>query len=482
MSWNTAIQFNKLYQAFLSLSASAIKNPLTANLNLAGYNLTSGGTITATTVNGTNLNGKLSIVGQTTTTNGNIIYCNNSFNTTGNFDLLTDSSEHFRFTGGSGAGSNILTIGGATNGGITIPSTAGIITANKLSSNASSSLQLESGSNLNMDILAGGTGVINLTTNSVTRATINSAGINCDTLQPLTGATPLRLKTSDANYSTYLSSAGSFPASTQRGLFIHTLDTGTTMYCYSNISGSGTALPITFQSQSVEFKVGTNGTASRAIIGDAETKFIIPDSTIGSRTNQVSIGKNHLNGAGNNGALFLGFIGSELTAGVNTAGTIASLSDGSAWQPMRYYAGVGDATKGTTENPFSWYVSGTRVQQMTATGLFTVSDERLKNTIQPIDSSLDKILLLKPSTFYYNTDTNKENLVSGFISQEIEPLFPHLISESKVRDDDETRYKYFNPVQLIPYLTKAIQEQQAQITSLQAQLKALAEATGHLLL
>jgi hypothetical protein len=45
MSWNTAIQFNKLYQAYLSLSASAIKNPLTADVALAGYNLTNGGNI-----------------------------------------------------------------------------------------------------------------------------------------------------------------------------------------------------------------------------------------------------------------------------------------------------------------------------------------------------------------------------------------------------------------------------------------------------
>ena len=479
MSWNTAIQFNKLYQAYLSLSASAIKNPLTANLNLAGYNLTSGGTITTTTLNGTNLNGKLNIVGQVTSTNGNVLYCSNTSNTTGNFDILTDSAEHFRFLGGSGIGSNTLTIGGTTYGGITIPSTSGIITANRLSSNAASALQLESGSNLDVNILAGGTGAIKLTTNSATRATIDSAGITTSaiTLTNInlpSASAPLTISNAGYNQNIILNSysSGQDPATiiqtgnngltasittatfNRRGLKIY--DTATGNLAYS-------------------FGVGPEAGVSRIVNNTSA-------SDIGYQSNQLCIGKDIDRGTGNVGSLNLGFIGSDTTLPVNTAGTISSISQGVAWQPMRFYAGEGNAPLGAVEKPFSWYTGGIRIQQMNASGTFTVSDERLKNTIQPINTALETILLLKPSTFYYNTDTNKESLISGFVSQEIEPFFPHMITESKVRDDDETKYKFFNPVQLIPHLTKAIQEQQAQITSLQAQLKALAEATGHLLL
>lgn len=95
-------------------------------------------------VNATNLNGKLNIVGQTTSTAGNIVYTANTTNTTGNYDLLTDSAQHFTFLGGSGVGSNTMSIGGSTYGGLTIPSTSGEITVNKLSSNAATKLVLNS--------------------------------------------------------------------------------------------------------------------------------------------------------------------------------------------------------------------------------------------------------------------------------------------------------------------------------------------------
>ena len=81
------------------------------------------GTISSNGLTINNLNGKLNVVGGTSNS-GNVILCNNTTSTTGNFDLLTDSNQHLKFAGGS----NLLTIGGATNGGISIPSTAGTLT------------------------------------------------------------------------------------------------------------------------------------------------------------------------------------------------------------------------------------------------------------------------------------------------------------------------------------------------------------------
>jgi len=98
-----------------------------------------------------------------------------------------------------------------------------------------------------------------------------------------------------------------------------------------------------------------------------------------------------------------------------------------------------------------------------------------------MEPQLEKILKLKPSTFVYNSDTTERNLM-GFIAQEIKQEYPLLVSEFGETLEDGSKYMMVEMTRLIPALTKAIQEQQAQIASLQAQLKALAEATGHLLL
>jgi hypothetical protein len=47
MSWNSSIQFAKLYKAYLSLSTTALTNPMIANLNMAAFNINNVNTINA---------------------------------------------------------------------------------------------------------------------------------------------------------------------------------------------------------------------------------------------------------------------------------------------------------------------------------------------------------------------------------------------------------------------------------------------------
>ena len=92
-----------------------------------------------------------------------------------------------------------------------------------------------------------------------------STGVNTNVIAS-TGSSTIRLKTSDASYSTWISSAGSFPTGTQAGLFIHNVSTGTNMYSYSNIGGSGTALPLNFQALSYAWQVGSSGTSQVMVL------------------------------------------------------------------------------------------------------------------------------------------------------------------------------------------------------------------------
>jgi hypothetical protein len=90
------------------------------------------------------------------------------------------------------------------------------------------------------------------------------------------------------------------------------------------------------------------------------------------------------------------------------------------------------------------------------------SDLRLKNTIEPINTALDAILKLKPSTFFYNAKPDKK--FAGFIAQDILPILP--LAVEKGEDD----YYNLNQTCIIPYLVKAVQELSAQVTELTKQM------------
>ncbi len=99
------------------------------------------------------------------------------------------------------------------------------------------------------------------------------------------------------------------------------------------------------------------------------------------------------------------------------------------------------------------------------------SDARLKKEIQEIDNVLDQVTALRPVTWYWQTDGNDAQLKYGFIAQDVEKIFPDLIEE-KEWEDGSIR-KHMSAYDLIPYLTQALKEQQAQIAELQQQLKSL---------
>ena len=105
------------------------------------------------------------------------------------------------------------------------------------------------------------------------------------------------------------------------------------------------------------------------------------------------------------------------------------------------------------------------------------SDARLKENITDLDSTnvLSKISSLRPVTFNYNElsgydEETRSRRISGFIAQELQEVFPEMVGTIKIND---TEYYDTNTSNLQLYLVKAIQEQQSQITSLQAEIETL---------
>jgi hypothetical protein len=112
-----------------------------------------------------------------------------------------------------------------------------------------------------------------------------------------------------------------------------------------------------------------------------------------------------------------------------------------------------------------------------AAGTTYPSDERYKENIIPLNKGLDLINKLKPVTFnYINTTENNfsEFEEIGFIAQDVDrALSTESFVKSIVKYSDESNTDskmVFSPQNLIPILTKAIQEQQALIKALEQRI------------
>lgn len=156
----------------------------------------------------------------------------------------------------------------------------------------------------------------------------------------------------------------------------------------------------------------------------------------------VGITNGDLNGAG-----ITGFIGAPPAAGGFKYGVYAnSNSQPSSWAAAVFGSGFYTG---------SWVMS---------------SDERLKTKIEPQTHALSRVMQLKPSSYEYNTDLPygfSAGIHHGFIAQDVEKVFPELVSDIVMpKDTDPERmykspveqYKGINYTEMISILTSALQE------------------------
>lgn len=102
----------------------------------------------------------------------------------------------------------------------------------------------------------------------------------------------------------------------------------------------------------------------------------------------------------------------------------------------------------------------------------TTSDSRLKKNISDFQNGISTIMQLHPVSYDKKTSIQSENYSIkeiGFVAQEIEKVLPELISVG----NDEEKTLGVNYIELIPILTKAIQEQQKEILDLKNKINAL---------
>jgi hypothetical protein len=100
-----------------------------------------------------------------------------------------------------------------------------------------------------------------------------------------------------------------------------------------------------------------------------------------------------------------------------------------------------------------------------AAGVTLTSDVRLKRNIQAVTKGLATVMQLNPVAYEKKQaieSTNYDKKELGFIAQELQKVLPNLVKEGA----DKDKILAVDYISLIPVLTKAIQEQQAQIETL----------------
>jgi hypothetical protein len=123
--------------------------------------------------------------------------------------------------------------------------------------------------------------------------------------------------------------------------------------------------------------------------------------------------------------------------------------DGSKW----YQIGI-DASSNFSFNPFAGV--GSFINR--ADGSFHInSDRRLKKDIEPLPQVLDKVLQLRPVSYHFKVNEPGTPRSLGFIAQEVEPLFPEVVSQGA------NGYKSMAYAELVPVAVAALQEEHRRV-------------------
>ena len=251
--------------------------------------------------------------------------------------------------------------------------------------------------------------------------------------------------------------------------------------------GIGTASPAAkldvFSSSAGVMKFTTGGVG-------AKSGWLYSDSAGVGLSDTTDFTKNglYINNTSNYVAVYTGSTGAERmridSLGNVYAGGTTALSNG----PYRfntisnfstsYGIGIQD-TSGSNGGYFIGFVNQSNVVQgsisktsSTVTAYNTGSDYRLKEDVKKLAGALDKISQLKPVTFRWKEDGLSGE---GFIAHELSEVCPQCVTGEKDATDDKgnPRYQMVDTSFLVSTLTAAIQEQQAIITQLQADVATL---------
>jgi hypothetical protein len=230
--------------------------------------------------------------------------------------------------------------------------------------------------------------------------------------------------------------------------------------------GNGIRLTRGATSEAAVFQNSSGGT-TLASTGSSAFVAFGTGTTVGSPTERMRIDSS--------GNLLVGTTSLDPTvvgARINTSATVPQISVAVTTTSNNYLL------YNTTAAAYRFFVTSAGVVNATTTTITAISDQRWKENIRDLDDGLEKVLALKPRKFDWKEGKGEDTKnARGFIAQELETVFPDMVTEwIDPSPEGEEPYKAVN-ANLIPTLVKAIQEQQAIITALQADVAALKNPT-----
>ena len=171
-----------------------------------------------------------------------------------------------------------------------------------------------------------------------------------------------------------------------------------------------------------------------------------------------------------------GNIGGKLNIQINSANGIGiknNLNGKSGAQGLLQYTSASYASggynmvfqavppSGTDQNMLLCYLNGNIVNRFNSYGQY--SDRKLKENIVDTTPKLEDVKKIRIRNFNFKDDPYKQ---IGVIAQEFEEVFPGLVEDKEVPDQDETTKTVKYSV-LVPILVKAIQELEVRVKELE---------------
>jgi Chaperone of endosialidase len=265
---------------------------------------------------------------------------------------------------------------------------------------------------------------------------------------------------------------------------------------YGNIGSGGykTATTATFGAAGIQVS-GTSGSGTSGLIqffvDPATSKTAGNAFTPTERVRITSGGDFRVKGAGTAGSTEAFQVSGSAPADaarIDSSGNLLVGATATSYgMKMRVNGGIASTGSvqfnidGTSATNFEWvlrlgtgmqfYVNNaTVIATLTSSGVWTnASDARYKENIRPVTYGIAEVMQLQPRA--YNI-IGSERQEIGFVAQEVEPFIPELVESSRNSVTEEERLT-LSYGQMSAVLVKAIQEQQALITSLTARIAAL---------
>ena len=264
--------------------------------------------------------------------------------------------------------------------------------------------------------------------------------------------------------------------------------------------GIGTSSPSAFgganlqvQNSTIASVLWTDGTHTGQLLASASAEV-----SIGSRSNHpLRFGTNDTERARltTSGEFLIGTTSNNTNAdngfkfypGGSAGGAFASFVNAGNGGTNMYVVNANAST--TSWNAVAFLKQTTVVGSISctasSTSYNTSSDYRLKEDVQPMVGSVDRLMALKPVNFAWKVDGSR---VDGFLAHEAQEVVPEAVTGQKdqtetveIKDEDgnvtgtEERpvYQGIDQSKLVPLLTAALQEALTKIEALEARVAAL---------